>query len=124
LDNIFKANKQFQAYLEWLKEPKNTVNEAKQTKGKPRLSLVPFDIVYAIEKVRQFGIKEYKDPDNWKTVPIEKFYDALFRHIGKILMGETIDHKSGLPHTFHASCNLSFIIHLEKHFRGERKVGD
>lgn len=46
---------------------------AKADAGKPNLSLVPTSIIYEIEKVRDFGVKKYKNPDNWKDVEMERY---------------------------------------------------
>lgn len=108
---IPKINTDFQEYLDWMY---NTPQEAKQTEGKPKLSLVPFQINYAIEQVRQFGITKYKDPDSWREYPIQDHYEALYRHVGRIWSGDIIDSESGLPHTWHIACRVAFIIELEK----------
>ena len=39
---------------------------AKRDAGKPRPTLVPTKIIWAITKTREFGCKKYSDPDNWK----------------------------------------------------------
>lgn len=88
---------------------------AKQDTGKPRISLVPPEIIRAIAKVREYGTKKYGNKDNWKTVDTERFYDAFLRHV-VASMGDmgAIDEESGLPHLHHAACNLAFILDLEK----------
>ena len=53
---------------------------AKQDAGKPRLSLVPSQIIWDIAQVREYGNVKYHDPDNWRTVEIERYIDALYRH--------------------------------------------
>ena len=72
---------------EWVKQMKMVgckINEkddlVKADSGKPKLSLVPKQIIYEIEKVRSFGVKKYKDPDNWKKVEMERYHEALLRH--------------------------------------------
>ena len=42
--------------------------EAKADNGKPQLHLVPTEIINCIARVRMYGTKKYKDPENWKRV--------------------------------------------------------
>ena len=90
---------------------------AKHDSGKPKLSLVPCEIIRAIAKVREFGVKKYKDPDNWKQVEAERYRDAMYRHL--LLYIEDpygIDEESGLPHLHHLACNVAFLCEMEKTF--------
>lgn len=41
---------------------------AKADAGKPRLTLVPRKIIWAIARIREYGNRKYKDPENWKQV--------------------------------------------------------
>lgn len=91
------------------------MKEAKFDSGKPKLSLVPCEIIRAIAKVREFGVKKYKDPDNWKQVEAERYRDAMYRHL--LLYIEDpygIDEESGLPHLHHLACNVAFLCEMEK----------
>lgn len=54
--------------------------EAKADAGKLPLTQVPREIIRDIAIIRQYGLKKYKDPDNWKRVEIERYRDAAFRH--------------------------------------------
>lgn len=83
--------------------------------GKPNYILVPMSIVDAIEKVREFGLQKYKDPENWKTVEVDRYWQAFLRHVRAAWSDPSlIDPESGLPHIWHAACNLAFIIELSK----------
>lgn len=89
--------------------------QAKADSGKPNLLLVPKEIIYEIEKVRSFGVKKYKDPDNWKKVEIERYHQALLRHT--LAIWEDInarDKESGLLHLSHIATNIAFILELMK----------
>ena len=89
--------------------------QAKADSGKPNLSLVPKEIIYEIEKVRSFGVKKYKDPDNWKKVEIERYHEALLRHTLAIWDDlNARDKESGLLHLSHIACNVAFILELMK----------
>ena len=87
---------------------------AKADAGKPQLTLVPTEIIYAIERVRRFGIMKYHDPDNWKKVDPQRYRDALFRHLlAYIRDPQSVDEESGLPHLWHIACNVAFLCELE-----------
>ena len=83
---------------------------AKQDNGKPQFTLVPAGILKAVEKIRRYGNEKYHDPQNWKTVESQRFWDATVRHIVAAWDDyRAIDTESGLPHIYHAMCNLSFL---------------
>ena len=94
--------------------PEDDTNQsAKADDGKPILSYVPKQIIYDIEKVRSFGVKKYKDPDNWKRVGIERYHQALLRHT--LAVWEDInarDKESGLLHLSHIACNVAFLLEM------------
>lgn len=86
---------------------------AKHDAGKPMLSLVPPEIIYAIARVRQYGCEKYHDPDNWRKVSIERYWDAVLRHVLKAWWSpEAVDDESGLLHIEHVACNLAFILEM------------
>ena len=88
---------------------------AKADKGKLRLSLVPTEIINGIARVREYGNIKYRDPDNWKTVEIERYHDALLRHTLAIWNDlEKRDEESGLLHLEHIATNVAFILQLLK----------
>lgn len=96
---------------------------AKQDDGKPQLTLVPTGIITAVEKVRAYGNAKYHSPDNWKQVESQRFWDATVRHIVAAWDDYTaIDPESGLPHIYHAMCNLAFLAErMEK--KDEKHTG-
>ena len=53
---------------------------AKADAGKPRLTLVPRGIIWAVAAIREYGCRKYKEPDNWKRVEKERYRDAAYRH--------------------------------------------
>ena len=89
-------------------------NMAKADKGKVRPTLVPPALVMAVAKVREYGCKKYKDPENWRKVEPQRYKDALYRHFLAYLSGEKYDEESGLPHLWHMACNIAFLIEMEK----------
>lgn len=89
----------------------------KDTKGKPKLSLVPPQLLFDIAEVREYGNKKYPDggKDNWKKVDIDDYKDALLRHTMKYLQDpKGKDEESGIEHYKHMACNIAFICELEK----------
>lgn len=89
--------------------------EAKSDAGKIRPTLVPTDAIRAIAKVREYGCQKYTDPENWRRVEVERYRDALYRHLlAYIDNPKSIDDESGLPHLWHLACNAAFLIELEK----------
>ena len=104
-----KTNKSIvQAIFEDIKN-----QQAKADAGKPNLSLVPKQIIYEIEKVRQFGVAKYKNPDNWRNVEMERYHEALLRHTLAIWNDiEARDDESGLFHLSHIACNVAFLLEM------------
>ena len=90
---------------------------AKADAGKPRVSLVPSEIVYAIARIREYGNSKYPEggKDNWKKVEPERYRDAMYRHLLSYIDDPTgCDEESGLPHLWHLACNVAFLCELEK----------
>ena len=86
---------------------------AKRDAGKLPVSLVPPAIIMEIAKVRQYGNQKYGDPENWKQVEMQRYWDACLRHILAAWDDlKAIDPESGLKHLSHAACNLAFILQM------------
>ena len=91
--------------------------EAKADAGKPRLTLVPMQIVWDIAEIREYGCAKYPSGgiDNWKRVEEDRFWEAAFRHFLKCVNDhKAIDPESGKRHFQHLVCNLAFIAEMEK----------
>ena len=89
----------------------------KADNGKPKLSLVPPEIIRNIAVVREYGNNKYPKggKDNWKKVEPDRYKDALFRHLlAYIEDPEGVDEESGIPHLWHLACNVAFLCELEK----------
>ena len=87
---------------------------AKRDAGKPRPTLVPTRIIWAITRVREFGCKKYKDPDNWKKVEPQRYRDAAYRHwLAYLENVDSIDEESGLPSLWHLLTDIGFLVALE-----------
>lgn len=95
--------------------PLITEQVAKFDHDKPRLSLVPMQIVWDVAEIREYGTKKYKDPDNWKRVEMDRYVDALLRHtLAFVEDHDSVDEESGLAHYKHMACNMAFLCHLFK----------
>lgn len=89
---------------------------AKADGGKLKLTLVPPEIIEAIAVVRMYGNMKYPDggSDNWKGVSVERYREALCRHLIAYLREPYgVDVESNLPHLFHHACNCAFLCSLE-----------
>lgn len=87
---------------------------AKADAGKPRLTLVPMQIVWDIAEVREFGCIKYT-PDNWKRVEPERLREALLRHVLRYIDDpDGVDDETGLPHLSHVACNVAFLCAKRK----------
>lgn len=85
--------------------------------GKLQLTLVPRQIIRDIAEVRMYGNQKYPEggPDNWKQVEVQRYRDAMFRHMMEYLDDpDGVDAESGLPHLWHLACNVAFLCELEK----------
>lgn len=89
----------------------------KADNGKPKLSLVPPEIIRNIARIREYGNNKYPlgGKDNWKEVEPDRYKDALFRHLLAYLEDPNgVDEESQLPHLWHLACNVAFLCELEK----------
>lgn len=92
----------------------------KADNGKTRLDLVSPTFIEAVGKIRTFGVQKYGDSDSWAKVEPKRYMAALLRHINAYRMGEELDKESGMPHLWHAACNLMFLIDLDGANGGKR----
>ena len=95
--------------------------------GKPRLSLVPTEIINQIARVREYGINKYPNggPNNWKKVELDRYRDAAYRHLlAYIANPKGVDKESGLPHLAHLACNIAFLCELEALQKEEPETKD
>lgn len=93
-----------------------TDQTAKADAGKLQLTLVPPALIEAVAVVRMYGNAKYPEggSDNWKQVEKERYRNALFRHMLKYFQEPYgVDTESGLPHLYHAACNIAFLLAME-----------
>lgn len=84
--------------------------------GKPRLSLVPMQILWDVAAVREWATaNKYPDPESWKKVEVSRYREALLRHVLRYIDNpDGVDDESGLPHLYHVATNVAFLAELEK----------
>lgn len=86
---------------------------AKADAGKPRPTLVPVSLIEAVTAVREHGTAKYHDPENWRKVEPQRYWEATLRHaLGAWSDYTAIDEDSGLPHIAHMACNIAFLLEM------------
>jgi len=75
------------------------------------------NIIGNVEEVLQFGAKKYT-PNSWQTVEDaeKRYWSAFVRHNAcrdGYMYDELADEESDLPHSWHALCNLMFLLWFE-----------
>ena len=101
------------------KELKKALDEldqkAKADAGKYHPSYCPVALIEGVIAVREMGTKKYGDPDNWKQVEPERYWQALLRHTLAIWKDPyAVDSESGLLHLEHICCNAAFLLEMYK----------
>ena len=84
--------------------------------GKPMVSLIEPKFILGVSEILTFGAEKY-GKDNWKTAKpedIQRYKDALMRHILSYLDGEELDPESGKPHLYHVGCNIMFLDYFDR----------
>jgi hypothetical protein len=85
----------------------------KNDQGKNRLDLISAETIDALGKVLTHGCQKY-GPNNWREgIAYSRVFGATLRHLNAWHAGEINDPESGLPHLFHALCELSFLVTYE-----------
>ncbi len=84
----------------------------KHDSAKIKFSLIPPECLIELAKHVSYGAKKYK-PDNWKKVDsVDRYYDALMRHIEAWRSGETYD-EDGKIHLVAVFTNACFLLWFE-----------
>ena len=91
----------------------------KDDAGKLRLDLIAPEFEKGLAEVLTYGAAKY-GPHNWaKGLKYSRVYGAIRRHLLAWQTGEDLDPETGLPHLYHAACELMFLSTYE-----ERGMGD
>lgn len=96
------------------------VKGRKFDKEKTRFGLLPPLALEETAKVLTLGAQKY-EPENWRYVDngVERYFDALLRHVWAWKKGDTLDDETNLHHLAHAICCAMFIIDLELEQKNE-----
>ncbi len=95
----------------------------KADKGKIRPTLVPLEAIEDIAETRGYGVAKYGDNESWAKVEIERYRDALFRHLIAYLRNpQGKDEESGIEHYKHLITNAAFICALERKAKDEKRM--
>jgi hypothetical protein len=89
---------------------------AKADAGKPRgFRMLPPDTLAELAEIYTYGCQKYAR-DSWRNVPdaVERYYDAMERHLGAFNKGEEFDVESGKRHLAHALWNLVAVCELTR----------
>lgn len=91
----------------------STDQTIKADAGKPHLHLVPSQIIRDIAEVREYGNAKYSDPESWRRVELDRYVDALYRHLLAFVDDPGgRDAESGIEHYKHMACNMAFICEM------------
>lgn len=89
---------------------------AKKNDGeKPRVHLVPNELVFGAARAFGFGAKKYARYNWMKGMEWTRLRDAVERHLRAWTDGEETDPESGLSHLDHAAASLAMLMgHVER----------
>jgi hypothetical protein len=102
--------------------------------GKPRMDLIPLDLLVGLARVLEYGESKYPDPDgyqNWRRgAPAKEQISSLLRHLSPIMehlhtphldSSVLYDSESLLPHVDHMLFNcISLRLALEQEYDLQR----
>ena len=82
---------------------------------KPRVDLVPTELILGAGRALGYGAKKY-GPDNFRQgIETRRIAGSVFRHLLSWLDREDVDPESGLEHLDHAAASLSMLMWTVKH---------
>lgn len=91
----------------------------KYDQGKPRLSMVPTELLVGAARALEFGATKY-DKDNYKLgMDWTKVLDSLERHTRAFIDKKDHDEESKLCHLYHAAACVGILLYYY-----ENKVGN
>ena len=80
----------------------------KNDAGKTEYHHIPPRALKALADILTFGARKYA-PNSWKNVEAVRYVDALYRHLEKVRMGESID-EDGFHHLAAVAANAMFLL--------------
>lgn len=91
----------------------------KNDDGKPRLDLLPPELMLSVGQVLAFGAQKYGDRDWELGMRWGRVYAAMQRHLIAWWAGEDTDDETGFSHLAHAACCVAFLLAYEQRGIGE-----
>lgn len=91
----------------------------KNDQSKPRMDLVPPELVFGVADILAFGAEKYGDRNWEKGMSWGRLFAALMRHMWAWWGGAKADPETGKSHLWHAACCIAFLMAYEA-----RGVGD
>jgi len=86
--------------------------------GKPRMDLLPPELMEGVADVLTFGAQKYGER-NWELgMNWGRPYAALMRHMIAWWGGEDNDPETGMSHLAHAGCCIAFLMAFERRNHG------
>lgn len=83
--------------------------------GKPKgFRLLAWDAIEEIVEVYNYGIRKGYLKDSWRQVKLERYEDALVRHLIAHFKGTERDEESGLRHVAHLAWNALALVVLSR----------
>jgi hypothetical protein len=90
----------------------------KYDKDKPRLDLIPPELLLRMGEVLGHGASKYGER-NWEAGMLwGRVYGATLRHLMAWASGEEKDPETGLPHLAHAATNIAFLLAYDERCLG------
>lgn len=86
----------------------------KYDSGKPRMDLIPPELMTEVAKILTFGAEKYADRNWEKGMDWGRVYGALQRHLWKWWNREDKDEETNESHLAHAACCIAFLIAYEQ----------
>ena len=101
----------------------------KDDAGKPRMDLIPPEVMFALATVLGFGAVKYADRNWEKGMSWGRVFGALMRHLWAWWGGQgpttksfafgDLDAETGFSHLWHALCCIAFLVAYEERGAGE-----
>lgn len=96
--------------------PKDNLDVAaggvKYDTGKPRFDLLPWNALWEVAGVMEYGAQKYDDRNWERGMRFGRLSAAAFRHLARYMMGEEYDKESGYRHLAMTVCCILMLMGL------------
>lgn len=105
------AEQQTEFKAEKKPEPETITRGPKDSAGKTKWSVFPFQEAEFVARVFQKGDQKYGGPFTYRRgIPVDELADAAMRHLIALMSGERVDPESGELHAAHVAANGLMMI--------------